>query len=75
MISSKGYAAQRAKSAIEPFSFERRDPLPSDVVIAIQFSGIGHSDVHQVTTIGFLEFFRWSPVTKSSVGSLTLALP
>ena len=30
-----------------PFSFERRDPGPRDVVIEIRFCGICHSDVHQ----------------------------
>lgn len=48
MIASKGYAAKSAKSKIEPFTFERRDPGPTDIVIAIQYCGICHSDLHQV---------------------------
>lgn len=61
MISSKGFAAKTAKSAIEPFSFERRDPLPSDVVIAIEFCGICHSDLHQVNDDWFPGIFPMVP--------------
>src|SRR6202035_4557119 len=42
-----GYAAQDAKSALVPFSFERREPRPNDVVVEIAYSGICHSDIHQ----------------------------
>jgi uncharacterized zinc-type alcohol dehydrogenase-like protein len=48
MISSRGYAAQNNKIPLAPFSFERRDPRPKDVVIDIQFCGVCHSDIHQV---------------------------
>ncbi|HXM99759.1 MAG TPA: NAD(P)-dependent alcohol dehydrogenase [Candidatus Dormibacteraeota bacterium] len=48
MIASKGFAAKSAKAHIEPFTFERRDPGPNDIVIAIDFCGICHSDLHQV---------------------------
>lgn len=48
MIQSKGYAAQDPKSSLTPFSFERRDPGPKDVVVDIAFCGICHSDIHQV---------------------------
>ena len=48
MIQSKGYAAQSATAPLAPFSFERRDPRPDDVVIEIAYSGICHSDIHQV---------------------------
>ena len=48
MIQSHGYAAQSKTSGLTPFSFERRDPGPSDVVIEIAFCGICHSDIHQV---------------------------
>lgn len=46
MIKAKGYAAQSATSPLQPYSFERRDPRPDDVVIEIQYSGICHSDIH-----------------------------
>ena len=48
MLQSKGYAAQSKTSPLAPFSFERRDPLADDVVVEILFSGICHSDIHQV---------------------------
>ncbi len=48
MIQSKGYAAQSASAPLTPFSFERRDPGPKDVVVEIAYSGICHSDIHQV---------------------------
>ncbi|MDE1146237.1 MAG: NAD(P)-dependent alcohol dehydrogenase [Azospirillaceae bacterium] len=47
MIKTLGYAAQKAKAPLAPFSFERRDPRAHDVVIDIKYSGICHSDVHQ----------------------------
>lgn len=47
MISSWGYAAARAKEPLAPFSFERRDPGPNDIVIEIQYCGVCHSDIHQ----------------------------
>jgi uncharacterized zinc-type alcohol dehydrogenase-like protein len=61
MIASKGFAAKQAKAPIEPFSFERRDPLPNDVVIAIEFCGICHSDVHQVNEDWFPGIFPMVP--------------
>src|SRR5205809_2457288 len=48
MVSSRGYAAHNNKTPLAPFSFERRDPGPKDVVIDIQFCGVCHSDIHQV---------------------------
>ncbi len=48
MIKAKGIAAKSAKSNLVPFSFERRDPKPHDVVIDIKYCGICHSDIHQV---------------------------
>ena len=48
MMQSKGYAAQSAGASLTPFTFTRRDPRPDDVVVAIDFCGICHSDIHQV---------------------------
>ncbi len=48
MIESRGYAALKAKDPLAPFSFQRRDPGPTDVVIDILFCGVCHSDLHQV---------------------------
>jgi uncharacterized zinc-type alcohol dehydrogenase-like protein len=41
-----GYAAQSATSPLTPFSFERREPGPTDVQIEIQYCGVCHSDLH-----------------------------
>ena len=48
MIQSKGYAALEKSADLTPFSFERRDPRPHDVVVDILYSGICHYDIHQV---------------------------
>jgi uncharacterized zinc-type alcohol dehydrogenase-like protein len=48
MIQVSGYAAQQAKAPLTPYSFERRKPRDRDVVIDIEYSGICHSDIHQV---------------------------
>jgi uncharacterized zinc-type alcohol dehydrogenase-like protein len=48
MLSTKSYAAFDSKTPLRPFAFERRDPRPHDVQIAIDFCGVCHSDLHQV---------------------------
>lgn len=48
MTKSFGYAAQTKTSALEPFSFERREVGADDVLIDIEYCGICHSDIHQV---------------------------
>ena len=48
MTKSFGYAAQTKAANLAPFSFDRRDPGPHDVVLDIEFCGICHSDIHQV---------------------------
>ena len=47
MIQVKGYAAQSASSTLAPFSFQRREPGPKDILIDIEYCGICHSDIHQ----------------------------
>ena len=47
-MKSHGYAAFDTKSALRPWSFERREPGPRDVVVEIAYCGICHSDIHQV---------------------------
>lgn len=42
-----GYAATDATSALAPFTFERRDLRPEDVLIDIDYCGVCHSDLHQ----------------------------
>src|SRR4030095_9184675 len=39
----------QAKGPLTLFEFERREPLDHDVVIDIQYCGICHSDIHQVS--------------------------
>jgi uncharacterized zinc-type alcohol dehydrogenase-like protein len=47
-MKSHGYAALDSKSALAPYSFERREPGVGDVVVEIAYCGICHSDIHQV---------------------------
>ena len=46
MIATRAYAAHAPDRAFEPFSFERRAPRANDVVIAISWCGVCHSDLH-----------------------------
>jgi uncharacterized zinc-type alcohol dehydrogenase-like protein len=41
------YAAATATSPLAPFSIERREPGPHDVLIDIAYCGVCHSDIHQ----------------------------
>ncbi len=47
-MKTRGYAALSAKSNLVPFEFERRELGSHDVGFAIEYSGICHSDIHQV---------------------------
>ncbi len=42
------YAAPAAGQPLEPITIERRDVGPHDVLIAIEYAGICHSDIHTV---------------------------
>lgn len=44
---ARGYAARKARAALELFRFERRTPEKRDVEIEIHYCGICHSDIHQ----------------------------
>ena len=44
----RGYAAMKANAEITPWEFERRDLGAHDVSLDIKYSGICHSDIHQV---------------------------
>ena len=46
MPQARAYAVQSSESQFEPFSFERREPNPNDVVIDILHCGVCHSDLH-----------------------------
>jgi uncharacterized zinc-type alcohol dehydrogenase-like protein len=47
-MKSYGYAAPAGDQPLAPFSFERRDPLATDVAIDILYCGVCHSDLHTV---------------------------
>jgi uncharacterized zinc-type alcohol dehydrogenase-like protein len=47
MPTTPAYAATSAASPLAPFSIERRDPGPREVLIDIQYCGVCHSDIHQ----------------------------
>jgi uncharacterized zinc-type alcohol dehydrogenase-like protein len=44
----RGYAAIQAQAEMTPWEFERRDLGAHDVSLDIKYSGICHSDIHQV---------------------------
>jgi len=47
MLRTKGYATQGPTQPLQPFTFDRRDVGPNDVLIEIAYCGICHSDIHQ----------------------------
>jgi uncharacterized zinc-type alcohol dehydrogenase-like protein len=47
-MQSFGYAAASQSAPLAPWSFTRREPNPDDIVLAIDYCGICHSDIHQV---------------------------
>jgi alcohol dehydrogenase (NADP+) len=48
MLKTNAYAAISSTSPLAPFSLDRREPGPRDVLIEILYCGICHSDIHQV---------------------------
>jgi uncharacterized zinc-type alcohol dehydrogenase-like protein len=46
-LKTPAYAAPSAKAALAPWSIERREPGPHDVLIDILYCGVCHSDIHQ----------------------------
>ena len=61
MLPTKGYAAMAAKEPLQPFSFERRDVGPHDVLITISHCGICHSDIHQARNEWGISLFPMVP--------------
>src|SRR6058998_781049 len=47
-VASKGYAARDTSGKLSPWTFERRPVSDEDILIEIKFSGICHSDIHQL---------------------------
>jgi alcohol dehydrogenase (NADP+) len=48
VLTVKAYAAPSATEPLVPTTIERRDVGPADVLIAIKYAGICHSDIHTV---------------------------
>ena len=48
VLTINAYAAPSATEPLVPVTIERRDAGPKDVLIAIRYSGICHSDIHTV---------------------------
>ena len=46
-LKTPAYAATSTKSPLAPFTLERREPGPHDVLIDILYCGVCHSDIHQ----------------------------
>ena len=47
MLKTPAYAAQSPTRPLAPFTIERREPGPRDVLIDILYCGVCHSDIHQ----------------------------
>jgi uncharacterized zinc-type alcohol dehydrogenase-like protein len=48
MLTTAAYAVASSQSRLSPFTIERRDPGPHEVLIEILYCGVCHSDIHQV---------------------------
>ncbi|MBF6023918.1 NAD(P)-dependent alcohol dehydrogenase [Lysobacter niastensis] len=47
MLTTPAYAAADAASPLAPFTLQRREPGPREVLIDILYCGVCHSDIHQ----------------------------
>ena len=47
MFDTPAYAAETSKAALGPFTIQRREPGPREVLIDILYCGVCHSDIHQ----------------------------
>jgi uncharacterized zinc-type alcohol dehydrogenase-like protein len=48
MTPTAAYAAVSAQAKLAPFTIDRREPGPHEVLIDILFCGVCHSDIHEV---------------------------
>jgi len=60
MITVNAYAAPSATEPLVPVTIERRGVGPKDVLIAIRYAGVCHSDIHTVRG-------DWGPITYPQV--------
>ncbi len=49
MNQTKAFAAKKTNAPLAPMEIPRREPGPNDIQIKIEFCGICHSDLHQVS--------------------------
>ena len=56
MLTTQGYAAFKSDGPLQPFTFDRREPGPFDVLINILYCGVCHSDIHTARS-------EWGPAT------------
>lgn len=61
MIATKGYAAHASNEILKPWNFERRAVGPKDIMIEILYSGVCHSDIHQVRSEWFPGLYPMVP--------------
>jgi len=47
-VASKGYAARDTSGKLSSWTFDRRPVGDEDILIDVKFSGICHSDIHQL---------------------------
>lgn len=47
-MQTPAFAAPAARARLVPFTIDRREPGPHDVLIDIRYCGVCHSDIHQV---------------------------
>ena len=62
------FAANAVGARLAPFSIERRQVGPRDVLIEIDYCGVCHSDLHMVNNDWGMSAFPWCPATRSSGG-------
>jgi uncharacterized zinc-type alcohol dehydrogenase-like protein len=55
LLNVKAYAAPSATESLVPITIERREVGPRDVLIAIRYAGVCHSDIHTVRG-------EWGPI-------------
>ena len=60
MLTVNAYAAPSATEPLVPITIDRRDTGENDVLIAIRYAGICHSDIHTVRG-------EWGPITYPQV--------
>jgi uncharacterized zinc-type alcohol dehydrogenase-like protein len=60
VLTAKAFAAPSATEPLAPTTIERRDVGPNDVLIAVRYAGICHSDIHTVRG-------DWGPITYPQV--------